>query len=79
MNAEEEREFGDLAALVEFMALQPGMVETVLAVHVADRGGSCAGCGGQLRVRWPCVHHKCAVAAGAVRARRTAGRPAPRR
>jgi hypothetical protein len=68
---------GDLTALVEFMAVEPGMVERVLTEHVRDAHQDCAGCGWQRRVRWPCVHCLCAHAALELRASRGAGPPRP--
>lgn len=64
---------GDLTVLVEFMAVQQGMPEAVIASHVAGPDGDCVGCGGQRGVEWPCVHHKCAVAARELRASWGAG------
>ncbi|WP_028935270.1 hypothetical protein [Pseudonocardia spinosispora] len=69
----EEGHNGDLSVLVEFMAVQSGMPEAVLASHVPDSHGDCVGCGGQRGVEWPCVHHKCAVAARELRASWGAG------
>ncbi|WP_028935615.1 hypothetical protein [Pseudonocardia spinosispora] len=63
---------GDLSPVVEFMVSQPGMIERVLAEHIPDAAGDCIGCGGQMRVKWKCVHYECAVLA---RDRR--GRPRP--
>lgn len=60
-------EYGDLSALVEFMLVQPGMIDSVLAAHTPDHNGDCNGCGGQRRVRWQCVHHECATAAKTLR------------
>lgn len=64
---------GDLTVLVEFMAVQSGMPEAVIASHVPGRNGDCVGCGGQRGVEWPCVHHRCALAAQAMRASWGAG------
>jgi hypothetical protein len=53
-----------LDALTEFTALEPGMLERVLATHVPNQYGNCASCSGQLRqTPWPCVHHYCALKA----------------
>ncbi|WP_028937481.1 hypothetical protein [Pseudonocardia spinosispora] len=54
---------GDLNFVVEFMLVQPGMVEGVLAAHTRSDNGDCAGCGGVQGVKWPCVHYSCARAA----------------
>ncbi|GAA1399299.1 hypothetical protein GCM10009613_54730 [Pseudonocardia kongjuensis] len=62
----------EIDAAVAFLVGQPGLLDVVLAEHVADAGGMCAACPGPQsgRRRWPCTVRL--IAARAVRVRAAA-------